>query len=74
MPSKGVSFLAVAAMLRATQEAELEASRPPPVKQFGLNEPEIEEPVVIRNARDLPEGLMPHMQPMIDWHFSGGVA
>lgn len=33
-------------------------------------EPEIEEPVIIRNARDLPEGLMPHMQPMIDWHFS----
>ncbi len=38
------------------------------------NEPEIEEPVVIRNARDLPTGLMPHMPPMIDWHFSGDVA
>jgi 8-oxo-dGTP pyrophosphatase MutT (NUDIX family) len=36
----------------------------------GESEPEIEEPVVIRNARDLPDGLMPHMPPMIDWHFS----
>ena len=33
-------------------------------------EPEIEEPVIIRDAKDLPEGLMPHMPPMIDWHFS----
>jgi len=32
-------------------------------------EPEIEEPVIIRDACDLPEGLMGHMQPMIDWHF-----
>jgi 8-oxo-dGTP pyrophosphatase MutT (NUDIX family) len=36
----------------------------------GEKEPEIEEPVVIRNSRDLPAGLMPHMPPMIDWHFS----
>ena len=36
----------------------------------GESEPEIEEPVVIRNAHDLPDGLMPHMPPMIDWHFS----
>ncbi|MEQ1942959.1 NUDIX domain-containing protein [Mesorhizobium sp. VNQ89] len=35
------------------------------------SEPEIEGPVVIRNARDLAEGLMEHMKPMIDWHFSG---
>jgi 8-oxo-dGTP pyrophosphatase MutT (NUDIX family) len=34
------------------------------------DEPEIEEPVIIRNTRDLPEGLMPHMPLMIDWHFS----
>lgn len=33
-------------------------------------EPEIEDPVVIRNTGDLPEGLMPHMPQMIDWHFS----
>jgi 8-oxo-dGTP pyrophosphatase MutT (NUDIX family) len=36
----------------------------------GEDEPEIEEPIIIRNARHLPEGLMPHMPPMIDWHFS----
>lgn len=36
----------------------------------GEAEPEIEEPIVIRDAGDLPEGLMPHMPPMIDWHFS----
>jgi len=33
-------------------------------------EPEIEGPVVIRSADDLPEGLMEHMQPLIEWHFS----
>lgn len=38
----------------------------------GEAEPEIEGPVVIRDARDLPDGLMDHMKPMIDWHFSGG--
>lgn len=36
----------------------------------GEAEPEIEEPVVIRDAKDLPDGLMPHMQPLIDWHFA----
>jgi 8-oxo-dGTP pyrophosphatase MutT (NUDIX family) len=36
----------------------------------GESEPEIEEPVIIRNADDLPDGLMPHMRPLIDWHFS----
>lgn len=43
------------------------------IREFvaGEAEPEIEEPVVIRDARDLPEGLMPHMRPMIDWHFAG---
>lgn len=34
-------------------------------------EPEIEGPVVIRSKDDLPEGLKPHMPPLIDWHFSG---
>jgi len=33
--------------------------------------PEIVGPVVIRHARDLPEGLSPYMRPLIDWHFSG---
>lgn len=36
----------------------------------GEDEPEIEEPVVIRNTLDRPEGLMPHMPSMIDWHFA----
>lgn len=34
-------------------------------------EPEIEGPVIIRSRGDLPEGLMSHMLPIIDWHFSG---
>ena len=34
-------------------------------------EPEIDGPVVIRNADDLPDGLMPHMKPLIEWHFAG---
>ncbi len=32
--------------------------------------PEISGPVVIRDATDLPDGLMPHMKPLIEWHFS----
>ncbi|MCX7305453.1 MAG: hypothetical protein NTV73_14140 [Hyphomicrobiales bacterium] len=45
------------------------------IRDFVASEPdpEIAGPVVIRDARDLPEGLMPHMPPLIDWHFSGGV-
>ncbi|MER8827033.1 hypothetical protein NKH73_13535 [Mesorhizobium sp. M0938] len=35
-------------------------------------EPEIEGPVIIRTAKDLPDGLMPHMKPLIEWHFAGG--
>ncbi|AZO43912.1 hypothetical protein EJ076_23895 [Mesorhizobium sp. M7D.F.Ca.US.005.01.1.1] len=34
-------------------------------------EPEIEGPVIIRHAADLPVGLSPHMKPLIEWHFSG---
>ena len=34
-------------------------------------DPEIEGPVVIRNAADLPDGLMGHMKPLIEWHFAG---
>ncbi len=37
----------------------------------GESEPEIEGPVVIRDASELPAGLMPHMPQLIDWHFSG---
>ncbi|MBO6716763.1 MAG: NUDIX hydrolase [Rhizobiaceae bacterium] len=32
-------------------------------------EPEITEPVIIRDARNLPEGLMGHMRAIVDWHF-----
>ncbi|CDX38667.1 conserved hypothetical protein [Mesorhizobium sp. ORS 3359] len=34
-------------------------------------DPEIEGPVVIRHAADLPDGLMGHMKPLIEWHFDG---
>lgn len=34
-------------------------------------DPEIEGPVIIRDMRDLPEGLMPHMRRLAEWHFSG---
>ena len=32
-------------------------------------DPEISGPVIIRSADDLPEGLMPHMLPLVRWHF-----
>lgn len=34
-------------------------------------DPEIAGPVIIRHADDLPDGLMPHMAPLIAWHFAG---
>jgi 8-oxo-dGTP pyrophosphatase MutT (NUDIX family) len=37
----------------------------------GEKEAEISGPVIIRGADDLPEGLMPHMKPLIEWHFAG---
>ncbi|MBZ9997622.1 hypothetical protein [Mesorhizobium sp. BH1-1-4] len=36
-------------------------------------DPEIEGPVIIRHAGDLPEGLAPHMKPLVEWHFANGV-
>lgn len=33
-------------------------------------EPEIEAPVVIHSASDLPDDLASHMTPLIEWHFS----
>ncbi|KAA3449099.1 hypothetical protein C7I87_16760 [Mesorhizobium sp. SARCC-RB16n] len=33
-------------------------------------DPEIEGPVIIRHAGDLPDGLSAHMKPLIEWHFS----
>jgi 8-oxo-dGTP pyrophosphatase MutT (NUDIX family) len=32
--------------------------------------PEIEAPVVIHSASDLPDHLAAHMRPLIEWHFS----
>ena len=37
----------------------------------GETDPEIDGPVIIRHAGDLPEGLASHMKPLIEWHFSG---
>jgi 8-oxo-dGTP pyrophosphatase MutT (NUDIX family) len=37
----------------------------------GEKEAEISGPVIIRGPDDLPEGLMPHMKPLIEWHFAG---
>ncbi|MEP6565427.1 MAG: hypothetical protein ABJB10_09830 [Mesorhizobium sp.] len=35
-------------------------------------DPEIEGPVIIRHAADLPDGLAPHMKPLVEWHFASG--
>jgi 8-oxo-dGTP pyrophosphatase MutT (NUDIX family) len=37
----------------------------------GEMDPEISGPVIIRGADDLPDRLMPHMKPLIEWHFAG---
>jgi 8-oxo-dGTP pyrophosphatase MutT (NUDIX family) len=34
-------------------------------------EPEIDGPVIIRHAADLPDGLAAHMKPLVEWHFAG---
>lgn len=41
------------------------------IRQFvaGDADPEIEGPVIIRGPNDLPDGLMPHMSSLIEWHF-----
>ena len=54
---------------RKTASADEIASR---ISAFVATEeqPEIEGPVIIRNAADLPEGLMGHMKPLIEWHFA----
>lgn len=33
-------------------------------------DPEIEGPVIIRGATDLPEGILPHMVAIVCWHFA----
>ncbi len=37
-------------------------------------DPEIEGPVIIRSAADNPEGLVPHMRAIVDWHFTDAAA
>lgn len=41
------------------------------IREFvaGEAEPEVEGPVIIRNAQDLPDKLIAHMTPLIAWHF-----
>lgn len=55
------------------EEADAIAAR---IRDFVASdpEPEIEGPVIIRNASDLPEGLMPHMGPLVEWYFAGQAA
>ncbi len=50
-------------------DAETLAAR---IREFVASEeePEIEGPVIIRDATDLPAGLSPHMAPLIAWHFA----
>lgn len=38
----------------------------------GEAEPEIDGPVIIRSAQNLPDGVALHMKAIVDWHFSGG--
>jgi 8-oxo-dGTP pyrophosphatase MutT (NUDIX family) len=37
----------------------------------GESEPEIVGPVIIRDPHDLPDGLLPHMHAIVNWHFGG---
>lgn len=52
-----------------TEDAEKVAAK---IRDFvtGDPDPEIEEPVIIRHATDLPAGLKSHMVPIINWHFA----
>jgi 8-oxo-dGTP pyrophosphatase MutT (NUDIX family) len=36
----------------------------------GELQPEIEGPVIIRDGEDRPEGMLPHMEAIVRWHFS----
>ncbi len=37
----------------------------------GETEPEIDGPVIIRSAKNLPDGVALHMKAIVDWHFGG---
>ncbi len=36
----------------------------------GEEEPEIEEPVIIRDPANLPDNILPHMPALVEWHFA----
>ncbi|ODT06667.1 MAG: hypothetical protein ABS58_10615 [Mesorhizobium sp. SCN 65-20] len=56
---------------RMAETADMLADR---IRQFVANDPdpEITGPVVIRGMHDLPDGLMPHMLSLVEWHFTQG--
>lgn len=56
---------------RMAETADVLADR---IRQFVAADPdpEIAGPVVIRGMHDLPDGLMPHMLPLVEWHFTRG--
>ena len=51
------------------EDADTVASK---IRQFVSTDPnpEIVGPVIIRHAADFPEGLAPHMFPIVAWHFA----
>lgn len=51
------------------EDAETIAAR---IREFVAKEedPEIEGPVVIRHAQDIPDKLISHMGPLVAWHFA----
>ena len=54
------------------QPAEAIAAAPSAPSSPADPDPEIEGPVIIRSADDLPDGIMPYMATLIAWHFAGG--
>ena len=40
----------------------------------GDPDPEVVGPVIIRDPADLPDGILPHMLPLIEWHFAHGAS
>ena len=51
------------------EDADTVASK---IRQYVSTDPnpEIVGPVIIRHAADFPEGLAPHMFPIVAWHFA----
>ncbi|MCX8571382.1 MULTISPECIES: hypothetical protein [Hyphomicrobiales] len=59
-------------IVRCFRAAETAAELAERIRAFVATDPdpEIEGPVIIRGMHDLPEGLMPHMHSLVEWHFS----